>query len=78
MYKTKAAMKSAGVLGSLASIFIIVMNMMGVNISGEVSDLPARIATIIDLVMLLGTSLLSLYGRINAEAKISGVFKAKS
>jgi len=77
MYNSKPAIKSLGVTGPTVAIIVIALNAFGIDISGEVADLPNQIARWIDLSIAIAAIVAGIIGRVRANVKIKGVFTAK-
>lgn len=78
MYQSKAAVKSAGIMGPLIAMIVIASGMIGVDISEDVAGLPEKIADVVDGVVTIGGIAVGIWGRWRATKEISGVFKAKT
>jgi len=53
------------------------MKLAGIDISADVANAPENIGNAIDATMIVVAQLTALYGRLRADKKISGLFKAK-
>jgi hypothetical protein len=76
-YQTKAATQSMGVVTQLLAIVVAMLMMAGVDISAEVANIPAQVASLVDGGTLLGLQVAALYGRLRANKRITGIFKAE-
>lgn len=77
MYQTKAATQSVGVIAQVVAIVTMSLKLGGVDVSAEVSDLPNQAANLIDAAVIVIAQLTALWGRLRADKKITGLFKAK-
>jgi len=77
MYQTKAATQSVGVIAQVVAIVVMSMKLAGIDISADVANAPDNIGNAIDATMIVVAQLTALWGRLRADKKISGLFKAK-
>lgn len=77
MYETKAAAQSLGVVGPLVALVVYALGLFGIDATAELADAPARIAGIVDNVVIIGGILGGIYGRFRADKRITGVLKPK-
>ena len=77
MYQTKAATQSVGVIAQVVAIVVMSMKLAGIDISADVANAPENIGNAIDATMIVVAQLTALWGRLRADTKISGLFKAK-
>lgn len=77
MYATKAATQSVGVIAQVVAIVVMSLKLAGVDISADVTNAPENIGNAIDATMIVVAQLTALWGRLRADKKISGLFKAK-
>lgn len=77
MYQSKAAVKSAGIMGPLVAMVVIASGMIGVDISEDVAGLPEKIAGVVDGVITIGGIVVGIWGRWRATKEIGGVFRVK-
>lgn len=78
MYQSKAAIRSAGIMGPLVAMIVIASGMIGVDISEDVAGLPEKIAGVVDSGITIAGILVGIWGRWRATKEIGGVFKAKT
>jgi len=76
MYQTKAATQSVGVIAQVVAIVVMSMKLAGIDISADVANAPENIGNAIDATMIVVAQLTALWGRLRADKKISGLFKA--
>lgn len=77
MYQTKAASQSVGVIAQVVAIVTMSLKLAGVDISADVANAPENIAGAIDATLIVVAQLTALWGRLRADKKISGMFKAQ-
>ncbi len=77
MYQSKAAIKSVGVVGPAVAFIVAGFNAAGIDISGEVAGVTEAVGYLIDNAIILAGAGAGVWGRVRAQAKITGVFKAK-
>ena len=77
-FQTKAATQSLGAVSQALLIVIATVKLItGEDISAEVANLPAMVAQLVDAGVILGLAVVGLYGRLRANTRITGIFKAK-
>lgn len=76
-YQTKAAIKSVGVVGPAVAFIVAGFNAAGIDISGEVAGVTEAVGHLIDNAIILIGAGAGVWGRVRAQAEITGVFKAK-
>lgn len=77
MYQSKAAIKSVGVVGPAIAFLVAGLNAFGVDVSGDVAGVTEAVGHMIDNAIILMGAAAGVYGRIRAQAEITGIFKAK-
>jgi hypothetical protein len=77
MYQSKAAIKSVGVVGPAVAFIVAGFNAAGIDISGEVVGVTEAVGYLIDNAIILAGAAAGVWGRVRAQAEITGVFKAK-
>ena len=77
MYKTKAAIKSVGVVGPAIAFMVAGLGAAGVDVSSDIAGTTEAVGNLIDNAIVLIGAAAGVYGRIRAQAEITGIFKAK-
>ena len=77
MYQSKAAIKSVGVVGPAVAFIVAGFKAAGIDISGEVAGVTEAVGHLIDNAIILAGAAAGVWGRVRAQAEITGVFKAK-
>lgn len=75
-YQTKAAIKSAGVVGPLVAFTVQILNVFGIDVSAELVGVTQAVGHMIDNGVILIGAAVGVYGRIRANKRITGIFKA--
>ena len=75
MYKSKAAIKSVGVVGPAVAFIVAGFSAAGVDISADVAGVTEAVGHLIDNAIILMGAGAGVYGRVRAQAEITGVFK---
>jgi hypothetical protein len=76
-YQSKAAIKSVGVVGPAVAFIVAGFGAAGVDISAEVAGVTEAVGHLIDNAIILIGAGAGVYGRVRAQAEITGFFKAK-
>lgn len=76
-YQTKAAIKSVGVVGPAVAFIVAGFNAAGIDIAADVAGVTEAVGHLIDNAIILAGAAAGVYGRVRAQAEITGVFKAK-
>lgn len=76
-YQTKAATKSLGAVSQFLLVIIATFKLItGEDISADLAGLPEMVASFVDAGTVLVLAILGLYGRLRANKRITGIFKA--
>lgn len=76
-YQTKAAIKSVGVVGPAVAFIVAALNAFGIDVSADVAGVTAAVGHLVDNGVILVGAAAGVYGRLRADKRISGIFKAE-